>query len=533
MQTYMKSDTLAAVLEKFLAENPDAVVLEDGVPLFEFVTARYCVSGDETCVLHIWSEKSNIVRRVSRIDVNARSLSLTVLRFGDAEPRMLEINADRNHRPTIAKQAARFRYQKLLRGVLERDFEGWRIEHLSTRADLVHGWSPAYSRAVLRRGRSALAILGVNEQENETQIDMALTCGTLWMHYQRKRLASIACVEGLNLFVPPGRSEALRRQMAHLDADAAKWKIYELNQRTLISEPVGFAVRDNQTRGLTRAVNEETTIERLAPSIARIQAIVPKAEVTVQSACEVAFRFHGFKFACAHIANCPGSFHTAQTITFELGGAQYVLDESTELSFHELLNRIIKQRQPGGSAMDTFYRLCRGDWLGSLIRQDIRVINPHLDGRFLYSVYPVSRENRRAGPAILTCTLAGRLAVIELRASEDMQFVLNGLEHWGHVRQYQQCQEFQANGYFPGIELSTAPPLLYFVSPALSTHRATHVLLRYLRPDIEWELVKISEQWRSGVRALDRKRDRAVLGEVTNEFEIPTRVEDAAAVNPN
>ena len=66
---------------------------------------------------------------------------------------------------------------------------------------------------------------------------------------------------------------------------------------------------------------------------------------------------------------------------------------------------------------------------------------------------------------VLTCTLDGRLAVLELKADEDIHLPLQGLDYWARVRWHQQHGEFTRNGYFAGRELSSAPPLLYLVAP--------------------------------------------------------------------
>ncbi|MGH9531897.1 MAG: hypothetical protein ACRD2Q_05850, partial [Terriglobales bacterium] len=66
--------------------------------------------------------------------------------------------------------------------------------------------------------------------------------------------------------------------------------------------------------------------------------------------------------------------------------------------------------------------------------------------------------------------------------------------------------EFQRFGYFPGRELSSAPPALLLVAPALHVHPATDALLRYLSPEIDCALLGIDERWREGVRVIFRKR---------------------------
>jgi hypothetical protein len=53
--------------------------------------------------------------------------------------------------------------------------------------------------------------------------------------------------------------------------------------------------------------------------------------------------------------------------------------------------------------------------------------------------------------------------------------------------------------------LSAEPPLLLLVAPALHIHPATDTLLRYLSPQIEWQLAAVDERWREGVRVVFRK----------------------------
>ena len=90
------------MLEAFLAEAPHAIAIENGEPLFDFATARYSVSGEGKCVLHLWSEERNAVRRVLDAELKSRVLHLSVLRFGQSQPTVLEICADRDQRTPTA-----------------------------------------------------------------------------------------------------------------------------------------------------------------------------------------------------------------------------------------------------------------------------------------------------------------------------------------------------------------------------------------------------------------------------------------------
>lgn len=107
---------------------------------------------------------------------------------------------------------------------------------------------------------------------------------------------------------------------------------------------------------------------------------------------------------------------------------------------------------------------------------------------------------------VLTVTRSGGLAVVELKADEGIHLPLQGLDYWSRVAWHQTHGEFQQFGYFRGRELSSQPPLLFLVAPALRVHPATDTILHYISPGIDWTLAGIGERWRHGVRAIVRKR---------------------------
>jgi hypothetical protein len=142
-----------------------------------------------------------------------------------------------------------------------------------------------------------------------------------------------------------------------------------------------------------------------------------------------------------------------------------------------------------------------------------RVI-PRLDPRHVYAqVAAIAGASDRGLLDLLGVTADGRLAVIELKADEDLHFALQGLDYWIRVRHHHLQNvdaatglgEFQRHGYFVGVELSPLAPRLYLVAPALRVHPATEIVLRYFSPRVEWHLLGLDERWRSQVRVVWRK----------------------------
>jgi hypothetical protein len=75
----MELTALARTVHDFLAESRDAVVIEDGTTLFDLQTARYSLfDRPRQCVLHLWSEERNCVRRVLDEERGAEAVGAAV-----------------------------------------------------------------------------------------------------------------------------------------------------------------------------------------------------------------------------------------------------------------------------------------------------------------------------------------------------------------------------------------------------------------------------------------------------------------------
>src|SRR5689334_11455608 len=72
---------LSLLVEDFLAAGNPTSVMEDGLTLFDLAQSRYSISDSAgKCLLHLWSEERNIVRRVLAAERKNGTLRLTVQR---------------------------------------------------------------------------------------------------------------------------------------------------------------------------------------------------------------------------------------------------------------------------------------------------------------------------------------------------------------------------------------------------------------------------------------------------------------------
>lgn len=504
-------------LEHFLAGSRDAQVIEDGRVVFDLRQANYSVSGERgKCLLHFWSTERNAVRRVLDCENKNATLKLTVQLFGRPKPSHVEIVRGQDSRSPSSRKAARAKYEELLQRIIEREFLRFVADRLRSTADLERSFSPVYARGVLRAGRSGFAVLGVNGAEPQAAVDASLTFGLLWLDHCRRQLAEKAHVEGLKLFVPQGCADVVRERMAHLNHAAAKFELWEVNERERSARMLDCSDRGNISTRLVHCVNEAATRDRFAASIARIQALAGNQadaiELTALSTAEISFPIHGLECARARWGSDPKSFSAGEEIVFGVGAAAHVLDAKSEPLLRELMERVLKDRQPSGDHSSPFYRMHPERWLESLVIRDVSVLDSRLPAPGevpVYSQVPAFSASDRAMIDVLTLTRERRLAVIELKADEDLHLPLQGLDYWARVQWHHQRGEFQRFGYFPGLELSPEPPLLLLAAPALRVHPATDVLLRYISPDIDYSLIAIDEHWRQGVRAVFRKHRAA------------------------
>jgi len=500
----MGVDAIARSLEDFLAEAPNAVVVEGGEVIFDFVSAKYACSAERgKCLLHLWSEERNTVRRVLDSEMKNGALRLTVQRFGQARPGVMEICRDRDRRTPTARKAARASYQRLLERLLKRSFPELTPGRMSTAADLERSFGPVYTRGELRRGNSCWAVLGVNAQEPQAAIDASVTFGLLWLDACRSHSRGV--VEGLKLFLPAGSSAIARERMALLNHQAARFELYELDEREGSIEPLDARDRGNIATRLAHAPNQKMVRQRFAAAIARAAELLPEAETHVLSSTELAFRLHGLEFARAQVAQGPG-FRNVEGIVFGAGPYQATLTDENAAEFAGFVRAVREARQPNASHTHPLWRMQPERWLESLVARDVSALDSRLDPACAYSQVPAFSASDRAMIDVLTLTRERRLAVVELKADEDIHLPLQGLDYWARVEWHRARGEFQKFGYFPGVEIAPAPPLLFLVAPALHVHPATDTLLRYIAPEIECELIGIGEKWREGIQVVFRKR---------------------------
>src|SRR5262249_26006250 len=159
------------------------------------------------------------------------------------------------------------------------------------------------------------------------------------------------------------------------------------------------------------------------------------------SAAEIAFRCHGLEFARARVAHEPGSFASTAEIVFGVGAQERILGENNFAAFVQLVHSIAEVRHPEGPRDHPLWRLHPERWLESLVVRNVAALAERLGPR-LYSQGPAFSASDRAMIDALSATRDGRLAVIELKADEDIHLPLQGLDYWARVAWHHSRGEF-------------------------------------------------------------------------------------------
>lgn len=514
---------LAKQIELFLAEQPAAVLIERGRILFDLRLSHASVSSEHgRCVLHVWSEERDLVRRVVDVTVRKTGLRLHVLRMGQTKPDTLELMPQQRRLPS-QREKERNKFLPLLERVLSYNFPEFKVEGLRTAMDLERSFGPAYARGMQVRGGSAWAVIAINSEESQALVDGILTLGILWLHHSREQTAGRRIVEGLRVIVPRGKSAATAARMAWMNTRAAKWELFELDEKTEELYRRDPSDQGNLDSRMFHAPNIASAEERFRPAIQRILGLLPsdsvsQVEIAFRTGSEVAFMWNGLEFARARAAISESGFTRTEEIVFGSGAKAVLLTVESELQLRESVGELVHRRCAAGDKRDRLYRQQPERWLESILRRSPDSIDAMIEPQPVYSQVPAFAAADRAVLDLLTVRRDGRLAVLEIKADEDLHLALQSLDYWIRVRRHHRAghamegkSELERFGYFPGKQLRPEAPLLYLIAPALRIHPATEIVLRYISPEVEWTLVALDERWREKISIVFRKRRESAV----------------------
>jgi hypothetical protein len=395
----------------------------------------------------------------------------------------------------VTREQFRARFDRML----AESFPDAHCESLSAAPDLEHSFSGIYVRGRMHEGTSEWAFLAASPSESAASIDGMLGFGLLWLDWTRCHSEKRA-VEGLRLFVPEGASQVLRERVLAL-SPTARTEIYEFSEPDSQMTRIDPEDTGNLESFLVLRRDVELTLTAARDSLARIRTMIPGTANVIEArvpekTSELVFSFRGLEFAR----------WTPEGLLFGMGEANERLTTTKVPQLERNIQQLITRRSP--VAQDTqnyLYRAAPERWLETLVLEDPARLDAQLNPKFFYSQVPALSGGDRDVLDLLGVTRRGRLVIIELKASEDIQMPIQAVDYWLRVRRHQREGDFQRFGYFSGIDLDPKPPLVWLVAPGLRFHSATEILLRYLSPEIQISRIGVNESWRRGIKIVFRQ----------------------------
>ena len=482
-------------IERFLTASHTPTLFEPGELPLELTPSTFELSVNrETLTLAAWDTTRNFVRKIMAVTQESRGrLELLVERFGKKQGTLVLADTALARNDSVAKRSNRLINREQFRRALSRQFPGWTIIELTSEPDLEHSLSPSYPRAYLRKGPRGFAALAATHN-----VHGALTFGLLWLDYLRHRERKHT-VEGLAMFVPMGEENDTALRLRYLDPSQGRFGLFVLTEDGY-EERVDLGDTGNiDTRVERRPQRNEPTIASEHDSIEQALTELPFIETIEQNDHSRSFRVRGLEFARRGQNEFSFGFETKRAATTSH------LAEIKELA--ALMNQLRSPELAAGAAQNgPLFKRNPERWLESQVRANLEALDAGLLPEPIYGQVPALAGQGRDVLDLLAASRDGRLAVLELKASEDIHLPVQGLDYWIRVKHHLDQGDFSANGYFPGIQLRTDSPKLALVSPALDFHPSNETVLKYFAPEVETEQIGLGVEWRKGVKVMFRKR---------------------------
>lgn len=428
---------------------------------------------------------------------------------------------------------------RLLTGLLTR-LPGAPLPKAATDAEPAPSAPGKYARAKIKQGKEIVLAIGVCAAESQAGVDGVIAAGLVWLaDFNQRREAggqSNRKANRLRFCLPAGRAQTAIERLTSLDASrlGARLECFEVDERHETLTAVHLATQDELLNAHPRELKWPASAPPENPWRERIVRFAPELIEVRQIAERESYAIHGLEFARWSGGETPRTTFGVAGLQGENQTAEPTrLSEASFPRLESLVREIAARRNAGArDRRHPFYRLREEAWLESLLRRNIRALDAAFDEGFVYSQIPAWRGEERSVIDLLTVKWETgqepRLAVIEIKASEDAQLPLQGLDYWLRVEQARLRGEFARRGLFPALRLADRPPLLYLVAPRLRFHRTFATVARCLSPRIEAYQVGVNLNWRAGVRVHSIERINA-----PTEDSSQTATEQSTAVSRN
>lgn len=399
------------------------------------------------------------------------------------------------------RQAAQARkgFARKLAVMIEANLPGIRVEKAVTARNDRRHLSGVHARLLIRERAKRFAGIGVSESELQPNVDAALAAGLTWLDELQRRSGS---VDGLMIFAP--RCDTIAIRLTGISA-ATKVSLFRIDETKGTVESVSPFDQGDLNDSFRKAARRAHWPRpgMLPPDCAMlvdsVRRLAPDQIEAHHRGPWVSLSIRGLEVARVWI--------NRRRVEFGIGEAHLKLDHRNEQELDRLIQETISRRRPESELRsEMMFRFQPERWLESIISRDVTALDSTLDPKFVYSQVPTYRGEQRTFIDLLAVTREGRLVVMELKVSEENEFPFQALDYWLRVEWHRSRGDFHRRGYFEGLSLIDAPPLLYLVAPLFRFHETTKLIAASIHERVPVYRIGINEDWRRGVRVLLRER---------------------------
>jgi hypothetical protein len=481
-------EALATAIEDFLKASRRPAVLDYGENAVALVPGEYAL---ETRAGRLWIEfwcgNRSISRRILAIErKSAGMLECAVQRFGGKTGTLSFLDLDRPQTAHKMLAGTRRSFAERFRQMLSRQFPGWEIEALSCAMDLQRSFSPVFPRAHLVRGNQQIAALACPGAHDEPAL---LTFALIWFAYIATRTGA-GVQTSLALFLPEQAGTLTAHRLRWLQGPMLRTSLFRFNEHGSAGQ-----VDPQDLGNLETRVSPQYLCPRLTDDCKRLLARLTQIEGVGWSPeldGAISIRSRGLEFARIENSRILLGVESKREAAGDAAG-------SVEEFAHQLArmhSRIERSRTaPGLPAFPE-------RWLEQRVRSNLGVLDASLLTEPVQGQVLTFAGGDRDLIDLLAADASGRLAVLELKATEDVHLPMQALDYWMRVRWHAEREEL--GHLFPGLPLDRKPPRLLLIAPAISFHSSNATVLRYFSPEIEVERIGINSEWQEHFKVVLR-----------------------------
>lgn len=477
---------LRTVIETFIGNAAAPAMLDPGEQPLPLVRDHWSMSEwNGRLVLQAWDQQRNLVRKVVGIKEQRRDrLCLLIERFRkpEAELQIADLAAPLGR--DLGRKASRMAFRERFQFMLAREWPGWSMVDLSVEPNLEESLSTSWVRAFLKSGSSGIAVIAA--PPDSAEFAGIVPAGLIWLDYLRRRERGVA-VSRLLMYVPQGceRDAAFRASRLDPAKVACQLIVFDEKDRTAAIDFADAGNVDSTLPPCHRPVAPNADISGI-PEIDDVDQIQ-------RSDGSISLQVRGLEFARA----------TAGKLSCGIARKRRA-DLATVLAMAREILRVRCARAE--DRQHALYSANPEGWLESEVRLHPETIDASLRPVPIYGQVPIFSGPERGVIDLLGIDHTGRLVVIELKASADLQLPFQALDYWLRVLKHLRAGDFERLGYFPGHVVRPDPPRILLVAPALEFHSTSETLISALSPEIEVTRIGLSADWRSGLRVMFRLR---------------------------